>query len=114
MASKALVAITAFVRRQGFVFRWVAAVAISLTLVSVVQYSVASRQVEAALLRHASNDFDTHIEQMETSLQAATTPEQRVRAISVGVKGISGKEDGVAYVGVFDARGTAVAVDGRR
>ena len=107
MASKTVVAITAAVRRRGFVLRWVAAVTISLTLVSVVQYSVASRQLEVALLRHAANDFDTHLEHLEASLQAATTPEQRLRAVTVGVKDLSG-QDGVAYVGVFDARGATV------
>jgi len=108
MADKVFTALVAVVRRHMFVLRWIFAVSVSLTLVSMVQYAVASRELEKSVLGHTTRDFEARIDQLAEELQTVGTPRERSQVLAEAIHDVSTSEDGVLYVGVFDADGIEI------
>lgn len=108
ITGKFITAVVAVLRRQMFLLRWIFVVSVSLTLVSGVQYALASRELEKTFLEHATQDFEAHADQLDKDLQSASTAQQRLLVLTAAIRDIATGEDGVRYVGVFDADGAEV------
>jgi hypothetical protein len=105
MSAKLSTALVAVARRQSFVLRWVFALTVSLTLPKKCAFELAGGD---GVLDHATRDFDTQIDQLDKALQAAGAPQEQLRVLTEAVGDIATQEEGVRYVGVFDADGIEV------
>lgn len=105
MVKRARQAASAFIRQQNFLIRWVVAGILSLSVVSLAEYAVASRQFEQHLLGHIADDFRTHI--AEVKIPATASRDETLLALERVVQDIAGQDD-VLFVGVFDSEGQEV------
>ena len=110
MVKRARQAATAFFRQESFVIRWIVAGIVSLGVVSLGEYAVASRQFEQRFLEHIAEEFGTHIAEMK--IPATASRNETLLALERVVQDIAGQDE-VLYVGVFDSEGQEVIATAR-
>lgn len=94
-----------------FLVRWVLAVALSVACAGLVEYVVASDQVEQRALEAAIGNYEAEVVGLEVVLAAGLAPDARRAAVAAELEHIAAT-NGTVYVGLFDANGRPVGVVG--
>jgi len=97
--------------RMPFLVRWVLAVGLTVIIAGLVEYAVASRQMEQRTLEAAIGSYEAEVTGLEDILAADLAPDARQLAIAAELDHIA-STNGTEYVGLFDATGMPVGVVG--
>ena len=96
-------------RRDWFLVRWFASVAVTLAVAGLVEYGIGAQLLADRLLEDSAQHHLVHAPHMEEVLAADLTPAERTAAVQAELQDIVDTGYGTTYAALFDADGQRLA-----